>query len=1403
MEKMIRIKKSNDDYIAELNRSGKTYPSLFETPYKDLFLLSETHVEERKERDEDGDWCTVSETVLDRMAFVKCTDGKFSFLLDNWFDEIDHFEMGLYAKVRLGRFYNLVTPDGDYVFPYWQGNIEKKDNLLVAKCLEEDAGSKFCTIYDKSGQILLKRVSIVSGFIEGYAVIRQDDKCNFIDKAGQLLLDTWVLDARPFFTPRYTNVVYAFIKNNRGWGVIDGQGKLLVSQFYTDIQESDYINYRSSWNDNGFSVAIVRCDDGYNVLMHDANVLVPGFPNCVDAIVSLGEANFFLAKKDGVWGLYEWNGESRQLVLMQEFPGIANPDGKVYVFPNNGTSFKFLQKDGHFNIVSYGGLQFEEWYAEIKVIGSLFRVKRSAKEESDSLYEYNLLSWGGKPVLESWKKGLVVVPFNNAYLINVEPVDNSVIYEFNRVKKIQGLCNLYLDLNYSDLFFDDWFDAMEFREGELFTDGYMKVWKDGKCNLIDRDQKFALQDWADEITIGLGPYYQDAQNRTIKVVRDGRVNYFQNGRYLFDRWFTKILPIDSFGYYPVFDEKSMGLYSRTSGLAGGRFFDSIKRISEQLFFGCEGKDGLILDYAGHVITKAPIYEVKPFYNGYARVMKKTDNGSQFNFIDTEGKIVSHIWFDSNPNDDRLWESEHSSAPFICVRRDNKFNIIKPDKSLLFKSWYDSISGGDGKWLITNHEKWMSTFIDNDERLLTGDWYTKVYHPSNFMDGVYVVESELGRNVLGLENEYTLESWTDMEIVNAPSSNLVVLTPDSRFLDKTYCLDRSGHLISHYPVWRGGGYFPVDCLNVINGGTEKYLRVITLAEEDGDCRKMQVLCNSDGVPFFNHICGKPTGNQFQDVSVFGSIKKCNVPGKGEFLLVNLQWPRDWEDDGQIVIMDLEGKVLTDVYDLIEEFDSDGFAVVSKHGLFNLIDRNFHLVSFIWFDSLGFEYQTNDWEYHEYYDEDTESIERIPNPVTTTKRDTSFHDGLLKVQLWGMYNFLNQEGRLVLPRWYDSAYTFGKNLFRVSRMGKYNFLDSAGEEISEDWFGRVLRCKEYGDTRIYALELDGSCKLLFVRDSSFVLSGVWVDKVYGYDNLYDSLGYYTVKLNGKPNLIDENGSILLPDLYDVHKIFRDEYDVYVVVSKGGKMNVFSAVERKLLSSVWFDTVLYNDKRRALFEEEWLGVQIDGQFTFVDEQGRFIADERFDAIHSFRHGFAGIEKNGKKNYVTTDGEILSEQWFDEISSFSEYGKAIIKLNDEYRVIDSEGKLSPAIDASGIRSFEIGQSYGTLTHDDNTQTYVDFRTMSCHKNYGELLSHLRELSAGDTVRTKTDEIVETITIPDGIDGIEGLSYTLVTRENKSNLIGKDGVFLFDEWKDSKSIIMCQGIPLMLDSYNHWVIIN
>ncbi len=112
----------------------------------------------------------------------------------------------------------------------------------------------------------------------------------------------------------------------------------------------------------------------------------------------------------------------------------------------------------------------------------------------------------------------------------------------------------------------------------------------------------------------------------------------------------------------------------------------------------------------------------------------------------------------------------------------------------------------------------------------------------------------------------------------------------------------------------------------------------------------------------------------------------------------------------------------------------------------------------------------------------------------------------------------------------------------------------------------------------------------------------------------------------------------------------------------------------------------------------VKIDGQWSFLDKNGEFAIEPKFDYVWSFGEGLAAVELNGKWGFIDKSGKIVIESKFDSGGHFSE-GLARVKLNGKYGFIDKSGKIiaKPKFDyggyfSEGLARVKLNGKYGFI---------------------------------------------------------------------------------------------------------------
>ena len=199
---------------------------------------------------------------------------------------------------------------------------------------------------------------------------------------------------------------------------------------------------------------------------------------------------------------------------------------------------------------------------------------------------------------------------------------------------------------------------------------------------------------------------------------------------------------------------------------------------------------------------------------------------------------------------------------------------------------------------------------------------------------------------------------------------------------------------------------------------------------------------------------------------------------------------------------------------------------------------------------------------------------------------FDNGYAMVKLNGKWNFINGEGRLVSPTWFDDVENFDNGYARVRLNGKWNLINEEGRLISLTW-------ADYFE--------------------------------------YFHNGYVKVELDDKYNFINREGRLVSPTWFDV---VGDFYNDCAKVELNGKWNLINR-ECKLVSPTWFDNVEYfgcND---------YAIVKLNGKWNLINREGRLVSPTWFDYCESLGNGYTKVKLNDKYNFINGDGRLLSPTW------------------------------------------------------------------------------------------------------------------------------------------------------------------
>ena len=154
---------------------------------------------------------------------------------------------------------------------------------------------------------------------------------------------------------------------------------------------------------------------------------------------------------------------------------------------------------------------------------------------------------------------------------------------------------------------------------------------------------------------------------------------------------------------------------------------------------------------------------------------------------------------------------------------------------------------------------------------------------------------------------------------------------------------------------------------------------------------------------------------------------------------------------------------------------------------------------------------------------------------------FSSGLARVELNGLWGYIDKTGNEIIPFVYDVAYNFNEDLAKIGINGKYGFINPTGMEVIPP---------KYGDAGDFT---DG-------------IAMVFLNGKYGYIDKtgkevvplnYDVIGNFSdglarVKLNDKYGYTGKDGKVVIPLIYDEADDFVNGYAQVRLAERSGKID-----------------------------------------------------------------------------------------------------------------------------------------------------------------------------------------------------------------------------------------------------------
>ena len=404
---------------------------------------------------------------------------------------------------------------------------------------------------------------------------------------------------------------------------------------------------------------------------------------------------------------------------------------------------------------------------------------------------------------------------------------------------------------------------------------------------------------------------------------------------------------------------------------------------------------------------------------------------------------------------------------------------------------------------------------------------------------------------------------------------------------------------------------------------------------------------------------------------------------------------------------QGDKLSNLFDSIMKIDDDGMIYRVRLGsMYNLVKANkqtnrYELISDMWFDNIVLPYgdfkyikaMTNEEVY--YIDIHTGDVngkdgllERISSEIKTQLEQGNdirdlidgkyeMYNGFTKIRVLDKRNIIDNEGRLLLPNFYDDvdiiANTYSnKDDYYISVLenGRFTLLDTKLNNFLGKTFLRLgtitvreefLTIKDEEGWNVISLKKNGKkmckrsfenyCTILGEVEGQLYFSGSdqngsdvyradgeLVGEKMDYSNISSIYGdnFIYVQKNGKENILTLDGNLLCDEWYDgiERRFYMSENQPLIKIKDNGKESFFNIMTRKPLNK-WFDKVMpfpYGDRNTKVYEND--------KVNLINVNGEILLPEWVDDFKKGTYDFYIVMKNGKEN-IWSEGQYLLDEW------------------------------------------------------------------------------------------------------------------------------------------------------------------
>ncbi|MCM1989832.1 WG repeat-containing protein [Oceanirhabdus seepicola] len=213
-----------------------------------------------------------------------------------------------------------------------------------------------------------------------------------------------------------------------------------------------------------------------------------------------------------------------------------------------------------------------------------------------------------------------------------------------------------------------------------------------------------------------------------------------------------------------------------------------------------------------------------------------------------------------------------------------------------------------------------------------------------------------------------------------------------------------------------------------------------------------------------------------------------------------------------------------------------------------------------------------------------------------------------------------------------------------------------------------------------------------------------------------GVAFICINGNYGLIDTKGEwIIEPKFFDAYSFSEGLANVYLSEQGYFYINKEGEEVLKLEDKNAYDVISYFSEGLLLREND------NWKVGFINKQGQWVIEAKFDRGSKFSEELAGVEYEGTWGFIDNTGDWAIKPKYDSVSYFKE-GLAAVEVNNKYGIINKNGQwiIKPKHDyiemidgySEGMISVKINNKYGYLNKNGELAIKAKFDLTSAFSN-------------------------------------------------------------------------------------------